>query len=177
MRITTDLIKAVFPGNANALKFVDAINDVCDKYGINTPARQAAFIAQIAHESGNFRYVREIWGPTAAQTGYEGRTDLGNTRAGDGKRYMGRGLIQITGRANYTSLAKDLQIDCMNHPELLEQPEYASMSAGWFWDKRKLNSLADAGAFELITKRINGGLNGYTDREAIWQRLKLQMGC
>ena len=85
---------------------------------------------------------------------------------------MGSGLIQITGRANYTQVAHDLNIDCVNHPELLRQPEYATLSAAWFWDSRKLNFYADKQDFITITKRINGGVNGLEDRQAIYEKAK-----
>lgn len=147
-----------------------------DEYEINTPARQAAFLAQIAHETGRFKWIREIWGPTPAQVRYEGRADLGNTQPGDGKRFMGRGLIQVTGRANYTRAAAALGIDCVNHPELLEQPTNAARSAGDFWRTRGLNESADAGQFERITRRINGGLNGYTERCVLWDQAKRVLG-
>lgn len=140
-----------------------------ERHSINTPARQAAFLAQIGHESGRLRYVRERWGPTAAQRGYEGRADLGNTQPGDGKRYMGRGLIQITGRANYRRCGEALGLDLINRPELLEVHAHAAMSAAWFWSSRGLNELADAGEFDKITRRINGGQNGREERLALWQ--------
>lgn len=144
----------------------------CDTFDINTPKRVAAFLAQIGHESGRLRYAREIWGPTPAQTRYEGRADLGNTKPGDGKRYMGRGLIQTTGRFNYAKtrdgLAKFCAVpDFELYPQELESAQWAAMSAGWYWKTKGLNELADAGSFETITKRINGGLNGIADRLAI----------
>lgn len=145
-------------------RFKPFLEKYCKEYEINTPLRLAAFIAQIAHESGDFKYTREIWGPTKAQIGYEGRLDLGNTVPGDGKRYLGRGLIQITGRNNYVKLSKKLGVDFVNNPELLEQPEYAVLSACSFWQDKSLNTLADAADFKTITRRINGGLNGYDDR-------------
>ena len=148
--------------------------------GITTPARIAAFIAQIGHESGRLRYVREIWGPTRAQRGYEGRADLGNTQPGDGFRYRGRGLIQITGRANYRALGQALGADFEAQPELLEQPDYAALSAAHYWLSRDLNELADAGDFEGISDLINigrrtrkaGDANGFADRLAIYQRAR-----
>lgn len=152
--------------------WADPIAQAMEKYQINTPMRQAAFLAQIAHESGRFLYVREIWGPTSAQNGYEGRKDLGNTEPGDGFRFRGRGLIQITGRANYTSLGKQLGLDLVNRPELLELPLNAAMSAGLFWSTRKLNDLADKGDIIGITRKVNGGTNGLADRQQIYDQAK-----
>ena len=143
-----------------------------NRYGILGTARAAAFIAQVGHESGQLRWVREIWGPTAEQVGYEGRADLGNTVKGDGSKYRGRGLIQITGRANYTACGEALGLDLIDMPELLELPQYAAMSAAWFWSTRGLNTLADLGDFPKITRRINGGLNGLEDRLHLWERAK-----
>ena len=148
--------------------WADPISAAMALWDISSSARQAAFLARIGHESGRLVYVRELWGPTAAQTGYEGRADLGNTEAGDGKRFMGRGLIQITGRANYQRVSDALGTDFVSSPELLEQPSNAALSAAWFWNIHGLNDLADAGDFETITRRINGGLNGYADRQALF---------
>ncbi|MBK8772269.1 MAG: glycoside hydrolase family 19 protein [Rhizobiales bacterium] len=139
-------------------------------WAINNSVRQAAFIAQIAHESGLFRWSKEIWGPTPAQERYEGRADLGNDQPGDGKRFLGRGLIQITGRANYRDCAAAIGVDLLNHPELLEQPGLAARSAGWFWHSHGCNALADTGDFEALTRRINGGINGLSDRIALHKR-------
>lgn len=152
-----------------AKKWVDALNAAMARYEINTPVRQAAFLAQVGHESGRLIYVREIWNPAQCpwQAKYEGRADLGNTVAGDGVKYKGRGLIQITGRANYKACGDALGIDCLNSPELLEQIGNAAMSAAWFWKTHGLNELADAGDFKAITKRINGGYNGQDDRVAL----------
>ena len=130
----------------------------------------AAFVAQIGHESGQLKYVKEIWGPTKAQARYEGRADLGNTVAGDGSKYRGRGLIQITGRANYKACGEALALDLINEPELLEKPQHACMSAAWFWASRGLSTLADAGQFDKITQRINGGQNGAADRQALYAK-------
>ena len=146
------------------------ITEAMEEYEINTPKRQAAFLAQIGHESGRLKYVREIWGPTEAQKRYEGRQDLGNTQPGDGKRFMGRGLIQVTGRANYTSVGAALGLDdILDHPEDLEKPEHAARSAGWFWKTHGLNELADENDFVRITRRINGGVNGLAERQALLQ--------
>lgn len=139
------------------------------EFGIDTPTRQAAFLAQIGHESGGLHWSVEIWGPTEAQRRYEGRRDLGNVQIGDGFRFRGRGLIQTTGRANYTATGKALGVDLIAKPELLALPELAARSAAWYWKSRDLNALADAGDFERITRKINGGLNGQAERIALWE--------
>lgn len=154
----------------NAEKWAEPITAAMEEYEINTPERQAAFLAQVAHETGRFKWIREIWGPTHAQMRYEGRQDLGNMEAGDGKRFMGRGLIQVTGRANYMKAAAALGIDCVENPELLEEPINAARSAGDFWKHHGLNELADIGAFERITRRINGGTNGMVDRLVLYDK-------
>ncbi|MDR6393068.1 glycoside hydrolase family 19 protein [Paraburkholderia phenoliruptrix] len=147
--------------------WADPLSAAMALWDIDSDARQAAFIAQIGHESGRLVFVRELWGPTPSQAGYEGRKDLGNTEPGDGKRFMGRGLIQITGRSNYQQVSDALGIDFVSSPELLEQPSNAALSAAWFWNTHGLNDLADAGDFATITRRINGGMNGYADRLAL----------
>ena len=141
-----------------------------NRYQIVGAKRVAAFIAQVGHESGQLKYVKEIWGPTAAQARYEGRADLGNTQPGDGSKYRGRGLIQITGRSNYKACGEALGLDLINHRELLEKPQHACMSAAWFWATKGLCTLADEGKFETITRRINGGLNGLADRQMLYAR-------
>ena len=156
---------------ANIDKFWQPLNDAMDEFSINSGVRQAAFLAQIGHESGSFRYVREL----ASGDAYEGRADLGNTEPGDGVRFKGRGLIQITGRANYASCGAALGLDLLAGPEILEQPENACRSAGWFWSTHGCNELADSGNFQKLTRRINGGLNGLVEREAIWKRAKEQL--
>lgn len=149
--------------------WADSIQAAMDEFDVNTSARQKVFLAQILHESGRLVYVRELWGPTATQAGYEGRADLGNTEAGDGFKYRGRGLIQITGRANYQTCGDALGLDLITSPELLEQHDIAARSAAWFWKSHGLNELADqAGTFETITRRINGGINGMADRQALY---------
>lgn len=175
--MTVEQLQYIMPAARKAAVdiFLEQLNEYMPRYEINTPARICAFIAQIAHESGQFRYTREIWGPTAAQKRYEGRKDLGNVYQGDGKRYMGRGLIQITGRANYASCSVALTGTpdaLINTPELLSTPAYATESACWFWKDRGLNELADTGDFQRITKRINGGLTGLKEREGYWERAK-----
>lgn len=150
-----------------ALDWADPLSAAMALWAIDSPVRQAMFLAQVGHESGRLIYVRELWGPTPAQSGYEGRADLGNTQPGDGRKFMGRGLIQVTGRANYARAAVALNLPLIDQPELLEQPSNAANSAAWFWNTKGLNVLADAGDFETITRRINGGLNGYADRQAL----------
>ena len=139
MKITNDFLKQVMPQSteANRQKYIEWLNYFMPKYGIDTDKEVAAFIAQIGHESGQLRYVEEL----ASGKAYEGRKDLGNTQAGDGIKFKGRGLIQITGRANYTQLSKDLGEDFIKNPELLSTPKYAVQSACWFWNKNKLNDL------------------------------------
>lgn len=153
-----------------ATKWAAPVSNAMGEFDILNGLRQSAFLAQICHESGAFRYTREIWGPTKAQERYEIRADLGNIERGDGVRFLGRGLIQITGRANYRECGNALGIDLIGNPSLLEQPDNAARSAGWFWHARNLNALADAQKFELITRRINGGLNGQPERLALYQK-------
>ena len=173
MPITEAQLLRIYPiASQRAGVFVPALNRAMQRYQITTLARQAAFLAQIGHESGQLKWVKEIWGPTPAQSRYEGRKDLGNTQPGDGKRYMGRGLIQITGRENYRRMGAALGVPLLDRPELLEQAEWAAASAAWWWSNRGLNELADAGEFEQITRRINGGLNGLGDRLELWARAK-----
>ena len=171
MPITEQQLLQILPNaGAKAGVFVPVLNTAMVRFQIVGAKRVAAFIAQIGHESGQLKYVKEIWGPTTAQARYEGRADLGNTQPGDGSKYRGRGLIQITGRANYTTCGEALALDLVNHPELLEKPQHACMSAAWFWASRGLNTLADAGQFDTITRRINGGHNGAAERQALYVR-------
>ncbi|URF02778.1 glycoside hydrolase family 19 protein [Cupriavidus campinensis] len=142
------------------------------EFDILTAARQAAWIAQVGHESGGFVFTRELWGPTPAQLRYEGRADLGNTQPGDGKRFMGRGLIQITGRANYRACGEALGYDLVSAPVALESDDLAARSACWFWHLKDLSALTDAGEFVRLTRRINGGTNGLADRQERWGRAR-----
>lgn len=144
----------------NKDRFYEPLTRYMDRYEINTLERMSMFLSNVIHESGSLRYVKEI----ASGAAYEGRKDLGNTVKGDGIRYKGRGLIQVTGRANYNDISKDTGIMFINKPELLEAPEYAAMSACWFWDKKHLNEVADSGDFKKVVKIINGGYNGWIDR-------------
>ncbi|TLG93159.1 glycoside hydrolase family 19 protein [Pseudomonas edaphica] len=171
MPITDQQLLQILPNaGRQAGVFVPVLNTAMGRYGIVGTLRVSAFIAQVGHESGQLRYVREIWGPTAQQLGYEGRADLGNIVKGDGSKFRGRGLIQITGRGNYAACGEALGLDLISKPELLELPQWAAASAAWFWKSNGLNNLADNGEFVKITRRINGGLTGQDDRLALYER-------
>jgi len=174
-------------------KWLQPLLDTFAKFDINTPQRQAAFVGQCMVESGNFNHLEEnlnysavritqVWpriSINAAQAAvakgkagiaeliYGHRAELGNTKDGDGGLFFGRGLIQLTGRANYTAFATAIgKPEIIEHPELVASPEYACLSAGWFWSTRKLNDLADKGDYDTMTRRINGGTLGLTERKA-----------
>lgn len=188
--MTSDQLKALGLGD----QWLDPLNETFDKYQINTPQRQACFLGQTLHESGNFKFTREnlnysaralmnTWPSrfpdieTASQ--YERQPEkiaskvylgrMGNETPEDAAKYIGRGLIQCTGKENYTHCGEALGVDLIANPQLLEEPRYAVLSAGWFWNRKGLNALADDGtmnSFEVMTKRINGGLIGLDDRKA-----------
>ena len=172
-------------------KWLGPLEEVFAKYDISTPKRQACFIGQCSHESGNFKTLQEnlnysaeglmkTWPsrfPTKevadqyarqpakiAGKVYNGR--LGNANEEEASKFLGRGLIQLTGKENYEHCGSSLGVDLLSNPNLLSDPKYAALSAGWFWGKRGLNSLADASDLETMTKRINGGLLGLDDRKA-----------
>jgi putative chitinase len=160
--------------------FAEPLTAACAFYHIDTPVRLAAFLAQISHESGALKWMREIWGPTRIQRGYEGREDLGNTEPGDGERFLGRGLLQVTGRANYRRVTRRLRDrfpkmyvpDFEVYPERMEEPLWASLSG-----EHGLNALADAGEYIKIGRAINRGnaesiypANGEEDRVARWEK-------
>ena len=171
--LRVDVLAAVMgTSEARAGKFIDGLNEALKLYSINSPARLAAFLAQIGHESASLLYTTEL----ASGAAYEGRTDLGNTEPGDGKKYRGHGLIQITGRTNHKAVRDALAHmgcpDFVEDPEAMADPRWAALSAGWYWDSRKLNALADAGNFDAITKKINGGYNGKVDRDRRWEKAK-----
>jgi len=166
-RTTFDKI-FIFATKGNKDKFFEPLIRYMQRYDINNLERMSMFLAQITHESGSLRYVKEL----ASGAAYEGRKDLGNVVAGDGIRYKGRGLIQVTGRANYKKISEDTGIMFIQKPELLEAPEYAAMSACWFWDWKNLNEVADKQDFKLCTKIINGGYNGWVERLQYYNRIK-----
>lgn len=141
-----------------------------NQYDILSTLRQAAFLATIAHESAELRYTTEVWGPTQAQIRYEGRRDLGNTMPGDGPKFRGRGLIQITGRANYQAVSEALHIDYVGDPSRMAEVPDASRTAAWWWATHGCNALADAGDFEAVTRRVNGALNGWESRLEYYNR-------
>jgi putative chitinase len=155
-----------------ATTFLPFLEDAMHEFAINTPKRQAAFLPQIGHESGGLHWLVEIWGPTATQARYDTRYDLGNIAPGDGFKYRGRGLIQLTGRANYKAAGEALGVDLIANPELLGEPALACRSAGWYWKTHGCNELADGALFEKVTRAINGGLNGYAERLALWEKAK-----
>jgi putative chitinase len=170
--VTASLLKHL--GWTDPAGYAPHMADACTTYGITTRQRLACFLGQVGHESLRGFYTAEIWGPTAAQKGYEGRKDLGNTQPGDGLRYRGRGLIQITGRSNYMKAAAAFGMCIEALPKWLETREGAVTSAAWWWKTNGCNELADRATtddgFAALTKRINGGTNGLTERRALYQK-------
>lgn len=146
--------------------FLPLLNETMQEFDITTPQRVRFFLAQVGHESGQLRYTEEL----ATGEAYEKRLDLGNTSPGDGVKYKGRGLIQLTGKRNYSLASLALELPLLDNPELLAEPRNASRVSGWFWQNNKLNALCDAGFFQELTRRINGGLNGYPDRYKLLQK-------
>jgi putative chitinase len=185
MHLTSAQLVAAVMGctAANATKFVAPINEAFDRYEIGkTPLRVAHFLAQVGHESGGLAAVKEY----ASGAAYEGRADLGNVTKGDGVKYKGRGLMQITGRTNYRAVSQAFGVDFITYPEKLELPEYAALAAGWYWKTRNINAVCDmdTGAwnpqdksiFVRVTKLINGGINGMSDREARFIHARKALG-
>ena len=195
MPITEQQLLQILPNaGRQAGVFVPVLNTAMNRYAILGTRRVAAFIAQVGHESGqltrlveNLNYSAEglmkTWPSrfdlvraTAAARKPEQIANIvyadrmGNTAPGDGWKYRGRGLIQTTGKTNYVACGDALGVGLINHPELLEQPQYAALSAAWYWSVNGLNTLADAGDLTKITRRINGGLNGQADRQALYDK-------
>lgn len=139
-----------------------ALEEACFRFGIDTRLRRAHFLAQVAHESREGRYMEEL----ASGAAYEGRRDLGNTEPGDGRRFKGRGLIQLTGRANYRDYSQEVYGDsrAVLDPAMVARLPDAALAAGWFWQMKGVNALADMNSLDLVTRRVNGGLNGLADR-------------
>lgn len=142
------------------------------RYQVSRGLRLVHFLGQTAHETMRYQYLREIWGPTAAQRRYEGRRDLGNVEFGDGRRYLGRSLIHLTGRANYRACGKRLGIPLEQNPELAERPDVAVLIACDYWASRSINDLADRDDLEAVTRAVNGGTNGLADRRELTARAK-----
>jgi predicted chitinase len=160
---------------ADVADFAARLAQVMANRHIDTPLRQAHFLAQLGHESGEFRFREEI----ANGEAYQGRVDLGNLQPGDGRRFKGRGLIQLTGRANYGEYGRAIgrEAELLDEPEqVATEPDLCVDVAGWFWAKRNLNALADADDLTSITRRINGGLNGLDDRRRLLLRAKALLG-
>jgi predicted chitinase len=140
---------------------------------ITTPRRQAAFLAQLAHESGQLRYMEEL----ASGEAYEGRRDLGNEHPGDGVLFKGRGPLQLTGRANYRAAGRALGLALEGAPHQVAALEVGFRTSAWYWQQHNLNALADAGDFRALTRRINGVYNGLADREAYHRRALVVLGA
>ena len=183
--IRDDQLRTIMPRlpAAKRTTHLPFLQSAMTEFAIDRPAREAAFVAQLAHESGELRFMEEIWGPTPAQRRYEPpstlATRLGNTEPGDGKRFKGRGPIQITGRANYKRFGDLLGLDLVADPARAAVPEVAFRVAGLFWSKKGLNELADlatAESFREITRRINGGFNGLADREHFYALARTVLG-
>jgi len=197
MLITPELLRVVTTSEL-ADTWADALDETCERFEINDPFRIAGFLSQVAHESSGFKFVVEnlnystvglmrVW-PTRFKTEeiasayarkpesianrvYADRMGNRNEGSGDGWKYIGRGLMQLTGRNNYTAYATKCGNDAVNHPEIVEEPKYASESAGWFWNVNRLNALADKQDVVGMTKRINGGTHGLDDRQTKYAKL------
>lgn len=175
--LTSQQLKEICPNisKKNLEIYLPLLNEAFERYNIDTIERVACFLAQIIHESVSFNFTKEI----ASGKAYEGRLDLGNINKGDGVKFKGRGLIQTTGRSNYRAVSLFLfgDLRLLDNPEILEEPKYALESACYYWKSKDLNFICDKAddwvvlhknktrnKFELLTMKINGGLNGYKDR-------------
>ena len=173
------LLAVVGDRNADhARRHLDGLNRAMATYDISTPLRRAHFLAQVCHESGGLVWNEEL----ASGADYEGRRDLGNTEPGDGRRFKGRGLIQLTGRANYRQYAAHCRErgdapDFEAEPARVADPPHAAAVAGWYWDSRELNDHADADDVVTVTRRVNGGTNGLDDRERYLRLAKAALGA
>ena len=196
--IARNVLMSIGTPAERADKWVPWLNMTMLTYEITTPQRQAMFLAQLAHESGSFRFVEENlnysvealqrvfkkYFPTdelalmyarqpekIANRVYANRMGNGEESSGDGWKYRGRGIIQLTGKDNYAAFSLKANNNALLEPDLVAEPELAAMSAGWFWDTNGLNKLSDAGNVRAVTRRINGGFNGLADREAKYIKL------
>ena len=181
------LAKALQISLARASLWADPLSAAMALYAIDTPVRQAAFIAQCGHESGRFQWLRELWGPTTEQKLYEPPSkkalELGNTQPGDGFRYRGGGLIQNTGRYNFRVIGQKIGIDLEADPDRITRPDVAALAAGQFWLDHNLNVYADAGSFLTLSRAINLGNpsssampNGMDDRVLLWTSCRSALG-
>jgi putative chitinase len=203
--ITAGQIGTIMPNATGALvgTYIGAINDTAARFSIDTPIRQAMFLAQLAHESGELRHavenlsysavaLRRVWPgrfsaadaeayarkpEKIASRAYADRMGNGDEASGDGWRYRGRGLIQITGRDNYRTCGEALDHDFIAAPDDMAKTPWSVLSAGWFWDSRRLNPIADRDDIEAVTRKINGGTNGLDDRKEFYERAKAVLGA
>jgi putative chitinase len=179
-------------------RWVVALNETCEEFAIDSPFRIAGFLSNVAHESAGFKFVKEnlnysaaslmrVW-PSRfpnlevaqryamqpekiANRAYADRMGNGDEASGDGAKFLGRGLIQLTGKNNYVAYSLACNNEALQHPEIVEQPKYAAESAGWFWNVNRLNTLADAQDVGGMCRRINGGYNGLDDRQMKYSKL------
>jgi len=197
MLVTVNMLRCITTPEM-ADKWVDALNETCERFSIDSPFRIAGFLSNTAHESGGFKYVKEnlnysvaslmrVWPsrfPTVevaqryamqpekiANRAYSDRMGNGNEASQDGAKFIGRGLIQLTGKNNYVAYSLACDNEALQHPEIVEQPKYAAESAGWFWDVNRLNTLADAQDVGGMCRRINGGYNGLDDRQMKYSQI------
>lgn len=196
MRLTLEQLCKLVPSQpaTRLALFLPGINRALVEFNVDTPVRASQFLAQALHESARLQALVEYdhrkpvagcklcerSGPHAAGVQYEGRKDLGNTQPGDGERFKGRGIFQLTGRTNYQRAGRALGLDLETQQDLAADPSISARIAGWYWELHGLNVLADANteqAFTLLTKRINGGVNGLADRLALWAHCKKVLGC
>ena len=159
-------IIAIFAKDSVVMTYAPLLAKYMCEHEINNKYRKSAFIATVTHESGSFNYTKEI----ASGIAYEGRKDLGNIYSGDGVRFKGRGLIQITGRTNYQLVSDAFGVDFISNPELMEQPEWATAVSAFWWQRAGLNKIADTKDFRLVTRKVNGGYNGMADRQKWYDR-------
>jgi putative chitinase len=197
MLVTTPMLHCITTPEL-ADRWVNALNETCEEFAIDTPFRIAGFLSNVAHESAGFKFVKEnlnysaaslmrVW-PSRfpnveiaqryamnpekiANRAYADRMGNGDEASGDGAKFLGRGLIQLTGKNNYVAYSLACDNEALQHPEIVEQPKYAAESAGWFWNVNRLNTLADAQDVGGMCRRINGGYNGLDDRQMKYAKL------
>jgi predicted chitinase len=168
--MNVDTLVAAMPGLSRALaeSYLAPMEEAMREFGIASELRSRMWLAQVGHESLSLKYFEEI----ASGAAYEGRRDLGNTQAGDGKRFKGRGPIQLTGRANYTTAAAALKLPLVDNPPMAADPKYAFRISAWWWEAHGLNPMSDKADVLSATRRINGGTNGLADRQSRYDRAR-----